>query len=83
MAEMMRALPLLALLTWSPALAAQQIEAPAPHIVMFLADDLGWGDVGYHGSGIGTPHIDALARRGVRLEQHYAQPVCSRPAARR
>lgn len=48
-----------------------------PNIVVLLADDLGWGDVGYHGSRIATPHIDALASRGVRLEQFYAQPVCS------
>jgi arylsulfatase A-like enzyme len=50
---------------------------PAPHIVVLLADDLGWGDVGYHGSRIATPHIDALARSGVRLEQFYVQPVCT------
>ena len=48
-----------------------------PNIVILLADDLGWGDVGYHGSRIATPHIDQLAARGVRLEQFYAQPVCS------
>ena len=48
-----------------------------PNIVVLLADDLGWGDVGYHGSRIATPNIDALAARGVRLEQFYAQPVCS------
>ena len=48
-----------------------------PNIVILLADDLGWGDVGYHGSKIATPHIDALAERGVRLNQFYAQPVCS------
>ncbi len=51
--------------------------SPAPHIVFFLADDLGWGDVGFHGGTIPTPHIDQLAERGVRLEQFYVQPVCS------
>jgi arylsulfatase A-like enzyme len=62
-----------------PAAAAKEAEPrrPAPHIVVFLADDLGWGDVGFHGSRIKTPHIDALARGGVRLEQFYVQPVCS------
>ena len=44
---------------------------------MMLADDLGWGDVGYHESRIATPNIDNLAKRGVRMEQFYAQPVCS------
>lgn len=48
-----------------------------PHIVFMLADDLGWGDVGYHGSALATPSIDQLAARGVRLNQFYVQPVCS------
>ncbi|XP_070537671.1 arylsulfatase B-like [Ptychodera flava] len=48
-----------------------------PHIVFILADDLGWNDVGYHGSVIKTPAIDNLAREGVRLENYYVQPVCS------
>jgi len=51
--------------------------ATPPHIVFFLADDLGWGDVGYHGSEIETPHIDALAQAGVKLDQFYVLPVCS------
>jgi arylsulfatase A-like enzyme len=52
-------------------------ELSVPNIVILLADDLGWGDVGYHGSRIATPNIDRLAAKGVRLEQFYAQPVCS------
>ena len=48
-----------------------------PHIVLMMADDLGWGDVGYHGGKIATPHIDQLSKRGVRLNQFYVQPVCS------
>ena len=51
--------------------------APQPNIILMLADDLGWGDVGYHGSRIKTPNIDALAARGVQLDQFYVQPVCS------
>jgi len=59
---------------WSlPAAAAER----PPHILFFLADDLGWNDVGYHGSEIRTPHIDALARSGVRLEQFYVEPTCT------
>lgn len=47
------------------------------NIVFILADDLGWKDVGYHGSEIKTPNIDKLAKSGVRLEQFYVMPVCS------
>ncbi len=51
--------------------------AERPHIVYFLADDLGWSDVGWHGSEIKTPHLDKLAMEGARLEQFYVLPVCS------
>jgi arylsulfatase A-like enzyme len=45
--------------------------AERPHIVYMLADDLGWKDVGFHGSPILTPHLDRLAQNGVRLEKFY------------
>ena len=48
-----------------------------PHILYIVADDLGWKDVGFHGSEIATPNLDELARAGVRLEQFYAQPMCT------
>ncbi len=48
-----------------------------PNVILMVADDLGWGDVGYHKSRIETPHLDALAKRGVQLDQFYVQPVCS------
>jgi arylsulfatase A-like enzyme len=48
-----------------------------PNIVYIVADDLGWKDVGYHGSDIRTPNIDKLAENGARLEQFYAQPMCT------
>jgi arylsulfatase A-like enzyme len=48
-----------------------------PNIVYIVADDLGWKDVGYHGSDIRTPNIDKLAAGGARLEQFYAQPMCT------
>jgi len=49
----------------------------APNILYILADDLGWKDVGFHGSGIKTPNLDALVAKGVKLEQFYAQPMCT------
>jgi arylsulfatase A-like enzyme len=58
--------------------AEEPAEPPSrPHIVLFMADDMGWGDVGFHGGSIPTPHLDELARGGVRLEQFYVQPVCT------
>lgn len=48
-----------------------------PNILLFLMDDLGWGDVGYHGGDIQTPVIDFLAQQGVELDQHYGYPQCS------
>jgi arylsulfatase A-like enzyme len=50
---------------------------PKPNIIYIIADDLGWKDVGYHGSDIKTPTIDKLAATGTRLEQFYAQPLCT------
>lgn len=65
-----------AILTLSLA-ACSASAAELPNIVIFLADDLGWADVGFHGSRIKTPHIDQLAHTGVVLDQHYVAPVCS------
>jgi arylsulfatase A-like enzyme len=49
----------------------------APNILLLIADDLGWRDIGYHDSDIKTPHLDKLAQGGVRLERHYVYPTCS------
>jgi arylsulfatase A-like enzyme len=49
-----------------------------PNILILLADDLGYADVGFMGGRqIQTPHIDRLAAAGARLEQFYVQPLCS------
>ncbi len=48
-----------------------------PNIVYIVADDLGWKDVGFHGSDFKTPNIDKLAAGGMRLKQFYAQPMCT------
>ena len=54
-------------------------EPRPPNIVLVFADDLGYGDIGAYGSRtIRTPHIDRLAREGVRFTDFYvAQAVCS------
>ncbi|MCR9096646.1 MAG: arylsulfatase [bacterium] len=60
----------------SPSLPATSTPS-RPNVVILLADDLGWRDVGYHGARIETPNIDALAREGVELDRFYVQPVCT------
>ncbi len=53
--------------------------APRPNFLVILCDDLGWGDLaGYGHPHIRTPHLDALARQGIRFTDAYsAAPVCS------
>jgi arylsulfatase A-like enzyme len=63
-------------LAWPSSVAAQSPPA-RPHIVYILSDDQGWKDVGFHGSAIKTPTLDRLAAGGARLEQLYAQPMCT------
>jgi arylsulfatase A len=50
-----------------------------PNIIFFLADDLGYGELGCYGQDIiRTPHLDRLAAQGMRFTQHYAgSPVCA------
>ncbi len=56
---------------------AEEGPKPRPNVVLIVADDLGWADVGWHGKEIKTPHLDKLAAAGAKLEQFYVQPVCS------
>jgi arylsulfatase A-like enzyme len=52
-------------------------RADRPNVVVILADDLGYGDLGsYGGKRIRTPNLDRLAAEGMRFTGFYAQPVC-------
>ena len=57
---------------------AEEAEAP-PNVILVMADDLGWGDVGFNGNEVvQTPHLDAMAAAGLRLTRFYtASPLCS------
>ena len=57
----------------------QVVEDTRPNVILCMADDLGWGDVGYNGNKIiRTPHLDQMAEDGVRFDRFYAaSPVCS------
>ena len=67
----------LAAVVW--AAAALGAAAERPNVVLILADDLGYGDVGFNGCrDIPTPHLDALAAGGVRFANGYSShPFCS------
>ncbi|WP_163397629.1 sulfatase family protein [Flavobacterium fluviatile] len=55
----------------------QKTSIEKPNIILIIADDAGWNDVGYHGSEIKTPNIDFLAKNGVELNRFYVNPTCS------
>ncbi|HUG93660.1 MAG TPA: arylsulfatase [Planctomycetaceae bacterium] len=58
--------------------AGEDAPRTRPNVVVFLADDAGWGDYGRSGNTqAATPHIDSLARNGVSLDRFYVCPVCS------
>ena len=59
---------------------AQKVKQPLkPNIIFIMADDLGYGDLGSYGQKfIKTPHLDRMAREGIRFTQFYAaSPVCA------
>lgn len=54
------------------------VAAERPNLILFLVDDMGWMDCGVNGSTYyETPHIDALARRGMRFTSATVHPMCS------
>lgn len=58
--------------------AAPRAAAPTrPDILLIVADDLGWSDLGAWGGEIETPQLDALARDGLRLTNFHTAPTCS------
>src|SRR5260370_15262756 len=63
--------------------AATKLKArkKKPNILIFLMDDVGWGDFGCYGGGVAvgapTPNFDKLARQGLQLTPCYSEPSCS------
>lgn len=57
----------------APEQPASTTEAKRPNIIVILADDMGWGDIGMNGAGLmKTPNIDRIGREGVQLTHFYA-----------
>lgn len=71
--------PLAPLLSLVAALLVVPAFATAkPNIIVFLADDAGWGDYSHSGNRmVRTPRIDSLARQGVSFDRFYVGPVCA------
>ncbi len=57
--------------------AYHALASERPNVIIMLADDLGWADVGYHGGDIDTPSLDRLAAEGIELGRFYTTPICS------
>jgi len=61
----------------APAASAQAEPERRPNLVLIVADDLGWSDIGAFGGEIPTPNLDALVAGGMMLTQFYANMSCS------
>ena len=75
-----RTTALLVIATATAATPAPGAAAPPParpNVVIILADDMGFSDLGCYGSEISTPNLDALAQRGLRFTQFYNTARCS------
>jgi len=59
---------------WAGTVLAQSKK---PNIILILADDLGYSDLGAYGSEIETPNLDRLANEGIRLKQFYNNSICA------
>ena len=58
--------------------AEPEARGPKPNVVMIVSDDQGFGDLSYYGNRVlKTPHLDALATQGVRLNHFIVSPLCS------
>src|SRR3954468_937885 len=66
----------LAALSCIPAQAAEPSPPTRPNVLLILADDLGYSDLGCYGGEIATPHLDALARNGLRFRPFYKGARC-------
>lgn len=73
--DMMKTLA--SVITLLATLCLSKCQTTKPHILLIIADDFGYNDIGYHGSEIKTPNLDKLAGEGVKLENYYVQPICT------
>ena len=64
-------------LTWSLfGVSHAETDAQRPNILLVVADDMGWTDLGSFGGEIDTPNLDTLAQSGVKLSSFYTSMSC-------
>ena len=65
------------LICWPSASVLADTPKGKPNVLLVVADDMGYADLGSYGGEIRTPHLDALASRGIRATHFYTSPTCS------
>jgi arylsulfatase A-like enzyme len=72
----MRRLLMLMIFLGFSAMSGAAAEPPRPNVVLILADDLGYSDIGCYGGEVATPNLDRLATDGLRFRQFYNGTRC-------
>ena len=54
-----------------------QKEKERPNIILIMADDMGYSDIGSYGGEISTPNLDRLAAEGIRFKEFYNNSICA------
>lgn len=60
-----------------PLPATEKAVGSRPNIILVMCDDMGWSDIGCYGGEVQTPHLDRLAREGMRFRQFYNNAKCT------
>ena len=72
-----RFISLAMILFWVTSLSAQNKAKLNPNIIIIMADDLGYSDIGCFGGEISTPNLDRLSKGGLRMTNFYNNARCS------
>ncbi|XP_068231884.1 arylsulfatase B-like [Palaemon carinicauda] len=64
-------------MNYAASMSTKQMAQRKPHIILIVADDLGWNDVSWNNPYVVTPHLHDLAINGLILNNSYVQPTCT------
>lgn len=56
--------------------SSEEVHTEQPNIILIMSDDMGYSDIGCYGGEVNTPHLDALAKNGLRFTQFYNSARC-------